>query len=302
MKFIVKKIRQYSEEADLSLLKGMNKQLFITKQENGIPCIIINGLVCDSSGTPFKNTNLQSEFEFIAKRFMGCKTIILGTIKIADRSSYSCMSDYTESRLKIMEVVNSTSERYKKGYLEIVIENGVSEFNSNMPYRTMHGMISGIIKSIQYAGVDYLNSQKIKMVPVIEVNSNDEASIRSIIKSNSIIFKNTLIIDPDSVYYNEDGDYTKQLVSFNLNKLGSYKIKKIYKQDLGELSGFVELMTEMISSLDVEVSKGKILRVDMTGIDEFRRCVLLKSITDGNIKEIYLYGFSENKKTNLNLP
>jgi len=78
-----------------TMMVGMSKisklkegqALLIKEIKTGVPCLIVNGLVCDINGIPFPNSDFQEALSSISERVKVCKAIVTGKI-VRRYSSY----------------------------------------------------------------------------------------------------------------------------------------------------------------------------------------------------------------------
>lgn len=59
---------------------GETSRYHIASIKTGIPCLVANGFICDESGKPIDNVELQKKYEWFSVRVKNCKAVAICTI------------------------------------------------------------------------------------------------------------------------------------------------------------------------------------------------------------------------------
>lgn len=297
MQFIKQELKKYSDLESLNALENTNKELYVASLEQGIPCLIVNGYICDSRGIKFPNNQFQEEFGELAKRFSECKLIGIGILVDSNNSSFLNYMDINNILYSTREVIN-----YKPNKIGLIVYNGLSTVARSMPYKTIYGMMNGMIKSLSFPyGPVKKSEASAKVIDIEKVNSSDVGKIKDIIIKNSILLENTLIIDPEQIYPKDNSTQDSyQIVSFNLNKVKRYKIVSFKEKVLkGSYSSMIN-KDKILESITINVD-GSSKQISFGKVEDIKNALIHSHVKNGNLEYINLYGFTEEGVSHLNL-
>jgi hypothetical protein len=274
------------EKMRLPVLTGMASiekyspkgEIYLSSVRLGIPCIIMNGKVCDSDGLPFKNDEFQSDFKEFAERAMNCKTIVTGHV-IDITAPYRDMDKHDFSELQRI-TYNSKVFARNRDNIRIETEDLFSVAAQGLEYKQRHMFLSNMIMSIATT-TKKKNVEMQSFISMSEFNKDD--ANKFILEAAS---RNEYVLARDSSAIYKQGDARlNEVKSFLLNQYEEFDemIKTI--SFIEEKHIEIDKKEQHLKSITV-LKDGNLLKIDYTKSKPATRRLLYQLIMSKKMKSI----------------
>lgn len=259
----------------LNNIHNMSKQ-HIASVKTGIPCLVVNGEICDESGVPIQNSELQSKFDWFSERVQKCKAVAVCTI-YADDDVKTFKNTYNHSIYKY--VYGADYFKRMSGSLKLELLDIIPNNAPLLSYRYRMEMAKSISRRSDN------DNSTITMPEWIGSYEKSNEEIINFIISSSKLGNLVMISDIESKFnYEYSSDLIPKRIKVDAFEIISAKIKTI-RSGLVKNDSISKDPIRVCDFVRVELM-GKPLSISMLNTKPFASNRFLNAFESGMIDKI----------------
>lgn len=258
-----------------------NTEFHISEVKPGIPCILMNGKVCNLNGIAYKNEDFQETFAPLTDRLLDCKCIAFG--KIVDKDVLIGVDDELDFDFET-KLARTTVSAANMPNCEIIIEDIFMLISKDTMFKHRFLMAKGMLAGVAITSPDVPVSMQKTMIAT-------DANKKEIIDFVLAGAQNRAM----TAFYPSEGKYIEGANKLNTCQCFYVDPYEIFTEEIVDYKSRESMAypdnekTQILSNVNVEYNSTKI-ELSYTNKKKSSNKLLLKLIEEKKVSKVSFRG------------